>query len=120
MLRSFDTCRSAACVTLHLGITLKQARLIPAVEHFCQSRGLHYRRIPDQGTGHVGVIDVSLAGVGALSVLPEESGGGGGGYDGYANGGAGVDVGWGGGSLGVSFQQQQQQRHNGVGSGNRL
>lgn len=38
-----------------------QARLIPAVEKYCESRGIPYRRIADQGTGHVGIIDVSLA-----------------------------------------------------------
>ncbi|CAN0089660.1 unnamed protein product [Pylaiella littoralis] len=38
-----------------------KARLIPAVENFCQARGYPVVKVPDQSTGHVGAVDINFA-----------------------------------------------------------
>lgn len=40
-----------------------KARLLPAVEHFCHARGFPFRQVPDQSTGHVGVLDIDFTGL---------------------------------------------------------
>lgn len=69
------------------------------MENFCSSRGIAYRHVPDQGTGHVGIIEVNLAELSAKQEGPDHD---------VCAGGGGTSVGWeeaDGGMVSGSYQQ---------------
>lgn len=76
------------------------------MENYCQSRSIPYKRIPDLGTGHVGVIDITLTVLASFGQQLEDPGGFTQ-FDGYSgsyttNGSGGTIGSWEGGGGGIA------------------